>query len=111
MYDLSGEIRDFLKLLGDKTRLNILYLLAEEEHTAREIRKTLGKSQSTISQHLKLLRDAELIDSEIKENTNFYHLKDPNIIKLLESIRTFIISQKKEQLKKFRDIDRRETLF
>lgn len=115
MYEIFEEMVEFLKSLGDKTRLTILNLVLEEELTAKDIQERLEKSQSTISQHLKILVDAGLLEkcdaSDHEVKANVYMIKDQNIKKLIENIKSFIISQKKEELKKLDDINRLDTIF
>jgi len=115
MYDFLDDVVSFLKILGDETRLKILNLLKNQEMTAKEIEERLGKSQSTISQHLKGLLEARLVEKIDPDDSNKkakkYTVKDPNIIKLLENIKAFIISQKKSQLEKVNDINRLDTIF
>jgi len=46
---------ELLKMLGDETRLKILFLLGEQPRYVCELEYILGKSQPCISHHLKLL--------------------------------------------------------
>ena len=111
MSELTEKIADFLKVLGDQTRLEVLDLLKNGEKTSKEIEDTLDKSQSTISQHLKILIDMELIDFEKKGNKNYYKIKYDYIFKILTFVQSFVISLHKEKLKKAADLDIYDTLF
>ncbi|HMA83010.1 MAG TPA: metalloregulator ArsR/SmtB family transcription factor [Candidatus Thermoplasmatota archaeon] len=62
---------DVFKALGDATRLKILDLVKNQERCICEIIPHTGKSQPTISQHLRILRNACLI-KERKEGTNVW---------------------------------------
>ncbi len=57
--------RDFLvekhKALGDETRLRIVKMLSEEDHTLQQLTDRLHVGKSTIHHHLKLLRAAKLV--------------------------------------------------
>ncbi|WP_449619605.1 ArsR/SmtB family transcription factor [Robertmurraya sp. Marseille-Q9965] len=53
-----------LKLLGDKTRLTMLRILLEHDCCVCEFVEMFEASQPAISQHLRKLRDADLV----KEN-------------------------------------------
>ena len=55
MSELKKDIIEFMKILADQTRLEILDLLNHENRTSSQIQSTLNKSQSTISQQLKVL--------------------------------------------------------
>jgi len=50
-----------LKLFGDGTRLRMLALLSQEELTVGELTRSLDLSQSRVSNHLRLLREAGLL--------------------------------------------------
>jgi ArsR family transcriptional regulator len=50
-----------LKVLSDSTRLRILALLAQEELSVGELARCLAMSQSRISNHLKVLREAGML--------------------------------------------------
>lgn len=100
-----------MKVLGDQTRLEVLELLKNGEKTSKEIEDTLDKSQSTISQHLKILIDMELIDFEKKGNKNYYNIKYDYVFKILTFVQSFVITLHKEKLKKAADLDIYDTLF
>jgi DNA-binding transcriptional ArsR family regulator len=110
-----SEIRqlsvEFFKVLGDQTRLEILYSLKERNMTQGEIQEILEKTQSTISQHLTKLRNAKLIESEMHDNINHYKIKDSEIFELLQSLQVFVIKLNKDNLIGLRDFDRLDTLF
>ncbi len=50
-----------LRVFADSTRLRLLALLSQSELSVGEIARALAMGQSRVSNHLKLLRDAELI--------------------------------------------------
>ena len=53
---------DVAKLFADDTRRHILHILRRHEHSTTELAKELGKSHSSIIHHLKLLREAGLVE-------------------------------------------------
>jgi len=55
---LPGALLPALRLLSDPTRLRILALLECEELSVGELSRALGLSQSRVSNHLRLLREA-----------------------------------------------------
>ena len=50
------------KLFADETRRQILYTLRHHEHSTTQLAKALGKSHSSIIHHLKLLKEAGLVE-------------------------------------------------
>jgi ArsR family transcriptional regulator, arsenate/arsenite/antimonite-responsive transcriptional repressor len=62
------------KALGDPTRLAIVNQLAGQEECCVCALDGLGLSQPTISHHLKILRDAGLVESTRRGTSAFYRL-------------------------------------
>lgn len=67
-------LNDVFKALSDPTRRKILDLLKEGDLTAGEISKHFDMSKPSISQHLKLLKNADLVQDEKKGQYVFYSL-------------------------------------
>lgn len=53
-----------LKALGDPTRLAIFEAVADRPHAVGELARGLGLAQPTVSNHVRILRDAGLLRSE-----------------------------------------------
>lgn len=58
------ELSVMLKALGEPTRLKIYSCLLARKHCVRSLSKKLGISESAVSQHLKVMRDAGLVVGE-----------------------------------------------
>ncbi|MBL8859857.1 MAG: metalloregulator ArsR/SmtB family transcription factor [Planctomycetes bacterium] len=58
----SPSLTDVLKTLSDPTRLRILGLVAAEELSVGELARVLEMAQSRVSNHLRVLREAHLLD-------------------------------------------------
>ncbi|MBL5771663.1 transcriptional regulator [Heyndrickxia sporothermodurans] len=67
-------MNEVFKALSDPTRRKILDLLKEEDLTAGEISDHFNMSKPSISQHLKLLKNAGLVQDEKKGQYVFYSL-------------------------------------
>ena len=67
-------LSNYLRAIGDSTRLKILRLLAAGELTVSEIVEELGLSQSTISRHLALLRQVGFVSDRRQGQQVFYSL-------------------------------------
>ena len=52
-----------LKLLGDETRLRVIWALLEGEHSVNELAELVGAQPAAVSQHLAKLRLARLVRS------------------------------------------------
>jgi ArsR family transcriptional regulator len=73
--DLSDEAMLF-KALGDPARVAILATLARTDHEVCvcDFTSGLGLNQSTVSHHLKLLKDAGLVTSVRRGTWGYYSL-------------------------------------
>jgi ArsR family transcriptional regulator, arsenate/arsenite/antimonite-responsive transcriptional repressor len=50
-----------LKAIADENRMNILTLLLQNNYCVRALAKKMKISEAAVSQHLKILRDAEVV--------------------------------------------------
>lgn len=55
-----------LKAIADETRMNILKLLLQRNYCVRALARKIGISEAAVSQHLKVLREADLLVGEKK---------------------------------------------
>ena len=65
-----------LAALGDSTRRTIFELIAERPRSVAEITREVAVSQSAVSQHLKVLKDTNLVRAEPRGASNVYQI-DP----------------------------------
>ena len=65
-----------LRAAGEGTRLRLLALLAEGEHSVKDLTEILGQSQPRVSRHLKLLADAGLVTRNAEGAWAYYRLAD-----------------------------------
>ena len=80
--DLVGDLDESfdylsngLELAGNKVRLKILFLLYQEQRLCVcDISDILGMTISSVSQHLRKLKDRNLIDSEKEAQTIYYSM-------------------------------------
>lgn len=73
--DLDPDVR-FLAALADPTRLAIVrQLAAEQEVCACDFTSCCDVGQPTVSHHLRVLREAGVVDSERRGNWIFYRLR------------------------------------
>jgi ArsR family transcriptional regulator len=77
---------NIFKCLGHDKRLEIIFGLLNEECSVGEIQSRLEISQSSLSQHLRILRDAGILKSVKEGNRVIYSLENEEIKKLLENV-------------------------
>ena len=58
------ELDRMLKALGEPMRLKIYQALLERKHCVRSLSKKFGISESAISQHMKVMKEAGLVYGE-----------------------------------------------
>ena len=83
--DTATEI---LKSVAHPIRLKILCFLLEGEKNVGEIEQKFGSTISNISQHLTVLRKADIIIRRKDANFMYYSLKDKKIVTFMETIKT-----------------------
>jgi len=76
-----------LRALAHETRLGIIWLLRDGERNVNDLASELGISLSNISQHLRILRDREILLTKKQGNQVFYALNDRRILKIVEILR------------------------
>lgn len=81
------------KALNDETRREIIELLRKEDMTAGEIAEQFDMTRPSISHHLDLLKQADLVTSEKKGQFVIYSINMTVVDELLE----WIIKLKKEK--------------
>ena len=87
---MKREYVNVFKALSDPNRIRIIKMLGERELCMCEIREMLNLSNSTVSQHLTVLRDANLLlDSKDGKWVNF-QLNDKSEQKFIRSVITLI---------------------
>src|SRR5690625_576304 len=67
------------KALGDPTRIRILHLLFNGEHSVSEIADTLHLSQSNVSHQLRILKSMRLVKSRRADRTIYYAKDDEHV--------------------------------
>lgn len=64
------------KALADGTRQEILQLLEDQQYTVGEIVSKFSLSQPTISRHLSVLKEADLVTDQRRGQNVIYRLND-----------------------------------
>ncbi len=77
-----GKAGRCLRVLAHPARLLIIHLLGQGERSVQELAKEVGISQSSISQHLNLLKDKDILESRRAAQQVFYRLKNPRLLEL-----------------------------
>lgn len=81
----------FLKVVSNRTRLQILCILNEGERRVGDIQRLLGAKQSYVSQQLKYLKGCGHLDSRRDGTQIYYRLVDPKLPKILQALKDTLL--------------------
>ncbi len=77
------RLSSFFKVLGDETRVKIIYTLSQKEMCVNELSQIIDISQSAVSHQLKLLK----LEGQVKSRRNgkniYYSLDDDHVVDVL----------------------------
>ena len=82
------EISETFKALAHPARLEIVIGLIRDECNVAQIQKVLGLPQSTISQHLRVLRNANIIKGRREGTKTCYRVIDARVRKFVKIIKS-----------------------
>ena len=89
------NLSELFKVIGDLTRLKILWTLDNNEMCVCDIANVLNMTKSSISHQLAVLRENEIVKSRKSGKEVYYTLDDEHISKLYEIGIEHIIHKKK----------------
>lgn len=78
-------ISEIFRVLGDQTRTQIVWALANQELCVCDIAQLLGASSSLVSHHLRLLRHLRLVKFRKEGKQAFYTLDDDHVVQLIHA--------------------------
>ncbi|MBQ9790086.1 MAG: winged helix-turn-helix transcriptional regulator [Clostridia bacterium] len=81
--NISKKLSEFYKVIGDGTRLKILYALSMQSLCVHEIVSLIGISQSLASHQLSVLKKHRLVSVKRRKNESVYTLADAHVAELL----------------------------
>jgi ArsR family transcriptional regulator len=89
------DIVCMLEALGASSRVDILTLLRDKTLCVGAIARHLAISQSAVSQHLRILKNAGLVTDERKGYFIHYHINDQAFVKISAFAKEFTGKQQK----------------
>ena len=84
--DFIATFAEFLKTIGEKNRLQILFSIKDGAKSVSEITKETELSQPLVSFHLKTLRERGIVKTEREDTYVYYSLKDKKLIEALTNL-------------------------
>ncbi|KLO21002.1 transcriptional regulator [Marinitoga sp. 1197] len=86
-------VAEIFKALSHPTRLRILKLLNEKKCNVIDISEELSLTQSSVSQHLKILENSGIIKKEKEGNVVFCEIKYKSIFKLFDDAKKILYEE------------------
>lgn len=77
------DLSDFFKLLGDSTRIRLLWTLINHEQCVCDLSSALNMTTSAVSHQLRLLRHSKLVKTRKQGKHVFYSLADEHVRTIL----------------------------
>ena len=81
------KVSEIFKALAHPARLKMVVGLLKDECNVAQIQKVLGLPQSTISQHLRILKNADIIKGRREGTKTCYRVIDVRVRKIVEIIK------------------------
>jgi len=81
--------RDVFQAIADPTRRAILMLVASQSLTAGAIAANFDTARPTVSKHLAILTECELIDQEYNGREVYYHFNPKKMKEIADFIEPF----------------------
>src|SRR5579863_4233550 len=81
--------RDVFQAIADPTRRTILLLVATQSLTAGAIASNFDTARPTVSKHLQILTECELLEQEQSGREIYYHLNPRKMKEIAEFIEPF----------------------
>jgi DNA-binding transcriptional ArsR family regulator len=88
-----------IRAMGHPTRLFIIDELSRGERCVRELTDMVGADVSTVSRHLSVLRDADLVQDEKRGAQVFYSLRVPCVLQFFSCVETVIKAGASDRMK------------
>ena len=80
------ELAQYIKILGDASRLSIIKAIGSESRSVTEIINLTGLSQTLVSFHLRTLRDAGVVSTRKDGPFIFYNISNLALLDILAEL-------------------------
>ena len=94
--EILGDLSDFFKVIGDGTRIRILWALDVSEMCVCDIANVLNMTKSAVSHQLRALREADLVKFRKSGKEVLYSLADNHVKEIFEQGLVHIQEEKGE---------------
>ena len=102
IFELQAEL---YQTMANPKRLAIVELLSRGEKCVSAIAEALESSVSAVSQHLRNMKDKNVVATRKDKQTVYYRLKNPKIIEGCHLVREILLDDLKSQGRVAREYD------
>ena len=92
----------FCSVFSNPKRLKIMWLIGDHDKSVGEIAKDAGLPESSVSQHLRVMKDRNAVVSRKEGRTVYYRVANKNFLKGLKRIRAGLIEEHEKKSKTMR---------
>ena len=95
---------DFCKFMGNPRRIEILFLLGEQEMCVDEIASAMDVKVPNISQHLAVMREKGIVEVRREGTKMYYTLANPKTLEACIIMRDAMVEQMEKQFEMIKEI-------
>ncbi len=86
-----SALSDFFKVLGDPTRIKMMYVMSQGEVCVQNIAQALGMTKSAISHQLRGLKEKKIVKSRREGKNVYYSIDDEHVRQVINIAMTHIM--------------------
>ena len=83
---------NYFRAMGEETRVKVITMLLKEEMCICELIEELGLSQSAVSHHVKILKQAELVNDRRQGKWTFYSINKAGFERAIKNFQSEVIT-------------------
>lgn len=88
--ELVSEVSNIFKIVGDSTRIKLVWALNNREMCVCDLAVTLGMTKSAISHQLKTMKKCSIVKSRKQGKNVYYSLYDQHVTLIIDMARDHI---------------------
>lgn len=94
--ELFERHADLCQVLCNAKRQKLLYVLQDGERTVSELAAATDIPQPTVSQHLRKMRDKNVVTNRAEGNKSYYSIRDERLLEASNTIRQVLLDALEE---------------
>ena len=107
LFELQAEL---CQIMANSKRIAIVEILSHGECNVSELAEALSTSVSTVSQHLRTMKDKGIVVNRKEAQTVYYHLKNAKLVAGCHIMRDVLLEEMESRGRIARDYEEETTL-